>query len=77
MYFLSSQMECHYLDDGVSARRDFFVISGPPIRGLTDEAPRRPITPPRVEFLERPDPDSAGRPRRDIEESADPSTDSA
>ena len=48
-----------------------------PGRGLTDEAPRRPITLPRVRFLERPDPDRAGEPRRDIEESADPSTDSA
>jgi len=48
-----------------------------PGRGLTDEAPRRPITLPHVQFLERPDPDSAGGPRRDIEESTDPSTDSA
>ena len=48
-----------------------------PGRGLTDEAPWRPITLPRVQFLERPDPDSAGGPRRDIEESTDLSTDSA
>jgi hypothetical protein len=46
-------------------------------RGLTDEAPRRPITLPRVQFLERPDPDRAREPRRDIEESADPSTETA
>ena len=48
-----------------------------PARGLTDEAPRRPITLPRVRFLERLDPDRAGEPRRDIEDSTDPSTDSA
>jgi hypothetical protein len=48
-----------------------------PGRGLTDEAPRRPITLHRVRFLERPDPDRAGEPRRDIEDSIDPSTDSA
>jgi hypothetical protein len=48
-----------------------------PGRRLTDEAPRRPITLPRVRFLERPDPDRAGEPRRDIEDSTDPSTDGA
>ena len=40
-----------------------------PGRGLTDEAPRRPITLPRVQFLERPGPDHAGEARRHIEES--------
>jgi hypothetical protein len=44
---------------------------------LTDEAPRRPITLPRVRFLERPDPDRAGEPGRDIEDSTDPATDGA
>ena len=48
-----------------------------PARGLTDEAPRRPITLPRVRFLERLDPDRVGEPRRDIEDSTDPSADSA
>jgi hypothetical protein len=48
-----------------------------PGRGPTDEAPRRLIALPRVRFLERPDPDRAGEPRRDIEDSTDPSTESA
>jgi hypothetical protein len=45
-----------------------------PDRGRTDEAPRRSITLPRVQFLERPDPDSAAKPRLHvIEEAIDPS----
>jgi hypothetical protein len=48
-----------------------------PGRELTDEAPRRPITLPRVRFLERLDPNRAGEPRRDIKDSTDSSTDSS
>jgi hypothetical protein len=49
-----------------------------PDRGRTDEAPRRSITLPRVQFLERPDPDSAAKPPPHvIEEAIDPSAGSS
>jgi hypothetical protein len=42
-----------------------------PDRGMTDEALRRPVTLPRVLFLERPDPDSVVRPWPHIIEGTD------
>jgi hypothetical protein len=41
------------------------------LRGMTDKAPRRPVTLPRILFLERPDPYSMVRPRQRIIEGTD------
>jgi hypothetical protein len=50
---------------GRSARPDA------PDRRMTDETPRRPVTLPRVLFLERPDPDGVVRPGPHIIEGTD------